>query len=70
MSIMSHPYIWILTVGFKEGNEWIILANYGHNEMARFWERCGLSLIKVGRTRSNLIDGPETTRLCESLIRI
>ena len=31
--------------------------------MARFRERCGQSLVKVGQTRSNLIDGPETTRL-------
>ena len=33
--------------------------------MARFRERRGQSLIKVGQTWSNLIDGPETTRLFE-----
>ena len=43
----------------------IILVNYGHNQMARFRERRGQSLIKVGQTWSNLIDGPETTRLFE-----
>ena len=31
---------------------------------------CGQSLVKVGQTRSNLIDGPETTRLGEIHIRI
>ena len=30
----------------------------------------GQSLVKVGQTRSNLIDGPETTRLCEIDIQI
>ena len=30
----------------------------------------GQSLVKVGQTRSNLIDGLETTRLCEIHIRI
>ena len=30
----------------------------------------GQSLVKVGQTRSNLIDGPETTRLGEIHIRI
>ena len=38
--------------------------------MARFRERRGQSLVKIGQTRSNLIDDPETTRLCEIHIRI
>ena len=48
----------------------IILVNYGHNQMAIFRERCGQILVKVGQTRSNLIDGPETIRLCDIHIRI
>ena len=48
----------------------IILVNYGHNQTAGFRERHGQSLIKVGQTRSNLIDGPKTTRLCEIHIQI
>ena len=31
---------------------------------------CGQSLAKIGQTRSNLIDGPETTGLGEIHIRI
>ena len=31
---------------------------------------CGQSLIKVGQTRSNLIDGPNITRLGEIHIQI
>ena len=31
---------------------------------------CYQSLVKVGQTRSNLIDGPETTRLGENHIQI
>ena len=38
--------------------------------MAGFRERRGQSLVIDGQTRSNLIDGPETTRLCEIHIRI
>ena len=38
--------------------------------MVGFRERHGQSLVDVGQTRSNLIDGPETTRLCEIHIRI
>ena len=38
--------------------------------MVRFRERRGQSLVKVGLTRSNLIDGLETTRICEIHIRI
>ena len=33
--------------------------------MAGFRERCGQSLVKVGQTQSNIIDGLETTRFCE-----
>ena len=33
------------------------------NQMVRFRERRGQSLLKVGQTRSNLIDCSETTRL-------
>ena len=70
MSITRHPYIRMLTVGFEECNERIILVNYGHNRMVGFRERHGQSLVKVGKTQSNLIDGPKTTRLCEIHIRI
>ena len=38
--------------------------------MAGFGERGGQSLVNVGQTLLNLIDGPETTRLCEIHIRI
>ena len=38
--------------------------------MVGFKEWHGQSLVKVGQTRSNLIDSPETTRLCENHIRI
>ena len=31
---------------------------------------CGQSLFKVGQIRSNLIDSPKTTRLCEIHIQI
>ena len=70
MSIMRHPYIWILTIGFKECNEKIILVNYVHNQTVGFRERRAQSLVKVGQTWSNLIDGLETTRICEIHIRI
>ena len=70
MSITRHPYIWILTVGFEECNERIILVNYGHNQIVGFREWRGQSLVKIGQTRSNLIDGPKTTILCEIHIRI
>ena len=43
----------------------LILENYGHNQTVGFRERRGQNLVKVGQTRSNLIDGPKTTRLCE-----
>ena len=48
----------------------IILVNYSHNQTAGFREIRNQSLVKVGQTWSNLIDGPETTRLCEIHIRI
>ena len=70
MSIVSHPWVWNLIVGFKEYNERLILVNYGHNPMVGFRERHGQSLVDVGQTRSNLIDGPETNRLWEIHIRI
>ena len=43
----------------------LILVNYGHNQTIRSRERHSQSLVKVGQTQSNLIDGLETTRLCE-----
>ena len=46
-------------------NERIIIVNYGHNQTIGFRERHGQSLVKVGQTWSNLIDGLETTGLCE-----
>ena len=70
MSITRHLYILILTIGIKECNERIILVNYGHNQMVGFRDRRGQNLVKVGQTQSNLIDGLETTRLCEIHIRI
>ena len=38
--------------------------------MVGFRERQDQSLVKVGQTWLNLIDGPKTTRLCEIQIRI
>ena len=38
--------------------------------MVGFREMRGQSLVKIGQTRSNLINGPKTTRLCEIHIRI
>ena len=70
MSITPHPYIWILTIGFEECNEKIILVNYGHNQMVGFREWRGQNLVKIGQTQSNLIGGPETTRIFEIHIRI
>ena len=48
----------------------LILVNYGHNQTVGFRERRGQSLVKVGQTRSNLVDGPETTGLGEIHIQI
>ena len=41
------------------------MVNDGHNQSVGFKERRGQSLLKVGQTRSNLIDGLETTELGE-----
>ena len=38
--------------------------------MVGFREMCGQSLVKVGQTKSNLINGPKTTTLCEIHILI
>ena len=38
--------------------------------MVGFREMGGQILVNVGQTRSNLIDGPKTTRLCEIQIWI
>ena len=46
-------------------NERIIIVKYGHNQTTGFRERHGQSLVKLGQTWSNLIDGPEATRLFE-----
>ena len=59
-----------MTVRFEESNERLILANYGHNRMVGFRERCGQSLVKVGQTRSNLIDGLETVGNFDSILDI
>ena len=44
--------------------------NYGHNQTIGFRERRGQSLVKVGQTQLNLIDGPETIGLNEIQIQI
>ena len=44
----------------------LIFINYGHNQMVGFRERRNQSLVKVGQTRSNLIDGPEIIGLGET----
>ena len=38
--------------------------------MVGFREMHGQNLVKIGQTRSNLIDGPDTTRLGEIHIQI
>ena len=38
--------------------------------MVGFKERHGQILVKVGQTQLNIINGPETNRLCEIQIRI
>ena len=48
MYSMHHPWIWNLTVVFKECNKKLILVIYGHNQMIGFREMCGQSLVKVG----------------------
>ena len=69
-SIICHPYIWNVTIGFKECNQRLIPVNYYHNQTVGFRERRGQSLAQVGQTRSNLIDNPETTRIFEIHIQI
>ena len=44
--------------------------NYDHNQTVGFRERRGQSLVKVGQTQSDLIDGPETTGFNEIQIQI
>ena len=44
--------------------------NYGYNQTVRFRERRCQSLVKVGQTRSNLMDDPDTTGLGEIHIQI
>ena len=44
--------------------------NYGYNQTVRFRERRGQSLVKVGQTLSNLMDGPNTTGHGEIHIQI
>ena len=48
----------------------LILVNYGYNQTVRFREMHGQSLVKVGQTRSNLMDSPDTTGLGEIYIQI
>ena len=48
----------------------LILVNYGYNQTVRFREMHGQSLVKVGQTRSNLMDGLDTTGLGEIHIQI
>ena len=38
--------------------------------MVGFRESRSQNFVKAGQTRSNLIDGPETIRLCEIHVRI
>ena len=70
MSMTHHTQILNLTVRFEECNEKLILVNYGNNQTVGFRQKHGQSLVKVSQTWSNLIDGPETTRLGEIHIRI
>ena len=48
----------------------LILVNYGNNQTVGFREKRDQSLVKVDQTRSNLINGPETTGLGEIHIQI
>ena len=70
MSITHHPLIWNLTFGFEECNGRLILVNCGNNQTVGFREGRDQSLVKVGQTHSNLIDGPMTTGFGEIHIRI
>ena len=66
------PYLDLkyISIGFEECNERLIRVNYCHNQTVGFRERCGQNLVKVGQTQSNLINGPESTRLNEIQIQI
>ena len=55
-----------MIVGFEKCNERLILVNYGHNQTVGFRDRCGQSLVKIGQTWSNLIDGLETVGFGET----
>ena len=44
--------------------------NYDYNQTVGFRERRGQSLVKVGQTWSNLMDGPNTTGFGEIHIQI
>ena len=44
--------------------------NYNYNQTVGFRERHGQSLVKVGQTLSNLMDGPDTTGHGEIHIQI
>ena len=44
--------------------------NYGYNQTVRFREMRGQNLVKVGQTRSNLMDGTDTIGLGEIHIQI
>ena len=44
--------------------------NYDYNQTVGFRERCGQSLVKVGQTRSNLMNDPNATGLGEIHIQI
>ena len=48
----------------------LILVNYGNNQTVGFREKRDQSLVKVDQTRSNLINGPETTGHGEIHIQI
>ena len=47
----------------------LILVNYGHNQTIGFREMSGQSLVKVGQTRSNLINGPNTIGLVKFIFK-
>ena len=48
----------------------LILVKYGNNQTVGFREKRDQSLVKVDQSRSNLINGPETTGLGETHIQI
>ena len=48
----------------------LILVNYGPNQMIGFRDMHDQSLVKVGQTRLNLIDGPDTIGLGDIRIQI